>query len=130
MARHMQAEKLRAKAVRGEVTRSGQQLARYLYYLGRIRAVRLEYSEAKDCLQQAARKVGLVTASTPLQVCDVGMQSGRRALVSCPIKRAGAALAELQARSDCVLQQSHFGPVVLPGRLDHGVYESGSLAAS
>ena len=40
------------------MTRSGQQLARYLYYLGRIRAVRLEYSEAKDCLQQAARKVG------------------------------------------------------------------------
>ena len=42
--------------MRGEVSRSGQQLARYLYYLGRIRAVQLEYSEAKDCLQQASRK--------------------------------------------------------------------------
>jgi hypothetical protein len=43
--------------VRGEVSRSGAQLARYLYYLGRLRAVQLDYSEAKDCLQQAARKV-------------------------------------------------------------------------
>ena len=29
---------------------------RYLYYLGRIRAVQLEYTDAKDCLQQAARR--------------------------------------------------------------------------
>jgi hypothetical protein len=34
-----------------------QQLCRYLYYLGRIRAIQLEYTEAKDCLQQALRKV-------------------------------------------------------------------------
>jgi len=52
-----QAEKLRsqAQAVAGEQG-SGQQLCRYLYYLGRVRAVALEYSEAKDCLQQALRK--------------------------------------------------------------------------
>jgi hypothetical protein len=53
-----QAERLRAKAQRPESSRSMQQACRYLYYLGRIRAVQLEYSEAKDCLQQAARKVG------------------------------------------------------------------------
>jgi hypothetical protein len=52
-----QAERLRAKAQRPEGARSMQQACRYLYYLGRIRAVQLEYSEAKDCLQQAARKV-------------------------------------------------------------------------
>ncbi|PSC71553.1 26S proteasome regulatory subunit [Micractinium conductrix] len=51
-----QAERLRAKAHRPEASRSMQQACRYLYYLGRIRAVQLEYSEAKDCLQQAARK--------------------------------------------------------------------------
>lgn len=51
-----QAERLRAKAQRPEAARSMQQQCRYLYYLGRIRAVQLEYSEAKDCLQQAARK--------------------------------------------------------------------------
>lgn len=51
-----QAERLRAKAQRPEVSRSPQQACRYLLYLGRIRAVQLEYSEAKDCLQQAARK--------------------------------------------------------------------------
>ena len=52
-----QAEKLRSKAQRPEVSRSTQQLCRYLYYLGRIRAIQLDYTEAKDCLQQAARKV-------------------------------------------------------------------------
>lgn len=51
-----QAEKFRSKAQRGELFRSHQQYCRYLYYLGRIRAVQLEYSEARDCLQQASRK--------------------------------------------------------------------------
>lgn len=32
------------------------QLCRYLYYLGRIRTIQLEYTDAKDCLLQAARK--------------------------------------------------------------------------
>lgn len=54
-----QAEKLRAQAQRPEAPRSNQQYCRYLYFLGRIRAVQLEYSEAKECLQQAARKVRL-----------------------------------------------------------------------
>ena len=35
---------------------SHPQLCRYLYYLGRTRAIQLEYSEAKECLQQAVRK--------------------------------------------------------------------------
>lgn len=32
------------------------QLCRYLYYLGKIRTIQLEYTDAKDCLLQAARK--------------------------------------------------------------------------
>lgn len=52
-----QAEKLRSKAQRPEVSRSTQQLCRHLYYLGRIRAIQLEYTDSKDCLQQALRKV-------------------------------------------------------------------------
>lgn len=52
-----QAEKLRAQAQRPEAARSNQQYCRYLFYFGRIRAVQLEYTEAKECLVQAARKV-------------------------------------------------------------------------
>ena len=55
------------------MSRSGAQLARYLYLLGRIRAVQLEYSEAKDCLQQAARKVRPPAAVT---VCSMGEGCG------------------------------------------------------
>jgi len=51
-----QAEKFRSKAQKEDVFRSHQQYCRYLYYLGRIRAIQLEYSEARDCLQQASRK--------------------------------------------------------------------------
>eukprot|EP01023_Acetabularia_acetabulum_P059511 TRINITY_DN7154_c0_g1_i1.p1 TRINITY_DN7154_c0_g1~~TRINITY_DN7154_c0_g1_i1.p1 ORF type:complete len:490 (-),score=67.90 TRINITY_DN7154_c0_g1_i1:204-1652(-) len=51
-----QAEKLRSKAQRPEQSRSNTQFCRYLYYLGRIRAVQLEYMEAKESLQQALRK--------------------------------------------------------------------------
>ena len=64
----LQAERLRAKAQRPSETggrSSMQQQCRHLYYLGRIRAVQLEYSEAKDCLQQAARKVGAGRQHTP-----------------------------------------------------------------
>jgi len=32
-----------------------------MYYLGRIRAIQLEYSDAKECLTQAHRKVGAYT---------------------------------------------------------------------
>lgn len=53
----VQAEALRSKAQRPETVRQQQQLARYLYYLGRIQAVQLDYTDAKDSLQQAARKV-------------------------------------------------------------------------
>ncbi|KAL6766568.1 RPN3 [Auxenochlorella protothecoides x Auxenochlorella symbiontica] len=52
-----QADALRARAQRPDTARDVQQLARYLYHLGRIHAVRLDYSEAKECLQQAVRKV-------------------------------------------------------------------------
>jgi len=49
-----QAEKLRSKSP--EPTRSNTQICRYLYYWGRIRAIQLEYTDARDCLQQAIRK--------------------------------------------------------------------------
>lgn len=52
-----QAEKFRSKAVKEDaVWRSHQQYVRYLLYLGRIRAIQLEYSEARDCLHQASRR--------------------------------------------------------------------------
>ncbi|KAG6554271.1 hypothetical protein Mapa_004187 [Marchantia paleacea] len=50
-----QAEKLRSKTQRVE-SHSNQQLCRYLYYLGRIRTIQLEYTDSKECLLQAARK--------------------------------------------------------------------------
>ena len=50
-----QAEALRAKAQK-DVYRSSQQHCRVLYYQGRICAVQLEYSDAKECLTQALRK--------------------------------------------------------------------------
>mmetsp|Transcript_6158 Transcript_6158/g.10692 ORF Transcript_6158/g.10692 Transcript_6158/m.10692 type:complete len:487 (+) Transcript_6158:317-1777(+) len=49
------AEKLRSKTEMPE-SRSNQQYCRYLYYLGRIRAIQLEYTGAKECLLQASRK--------------------------------------------------------------------------
>ena len=53
----MQAEQLRAKAQRPEVDRSSQQMVRSLFYHGRICAIQLDYSDAKDLLSQALRKV-------------------------------------------------------------------------
>ena len=50
-----QAEKFRSKVQLPE-HQSNQQFSRYLYYLGRIRAIQLEYTDAKQCLQQALRK--------------------------------------------------------------------------
>jgi 26S proteasome regulatory subunit N3 len=49
------AEKLRSKTQRSE-SHSNQQLCRYLYYLGKIRTIQLEYTDAKECLLQATRK--------------------------------------------------------------------------
>ena len=54
----MQAEKFRSKAQKSEVFRSNQQFCRYLYYVGRIRTIQLEYTDAKDCLQQVLRGRG------------------------------------------------------------------------
>jgi len=50
-----QAEKFRSKVQRPP-SRSNAQQCRYLYYLGRIRAIQLEYAQAKECLVQAMRK--------------------------------------------------------------------------
>lgn len=51
-----QAERFRSQAQHQEPTRSSQQLCRYLHYLGRIRAIQLDYTGARDALQQALRK--------------------------------------------------------------------------
>lgn len=50
-----QADKLLSRAPFPE-TRSNNQLARHLFYVARVKAVQLDYSEALTCLQQAARK--------------------------------------------------------------------------
>lgn len=63
-----QAEKLRAQAPRPDTSRSNQQFCRYLYYLGRIRAVQLEYTEAKECLLQASRKAPAVARGFAISV--------------------------------------------------------------
>ena len=50
-----QAEALRAKAQR-DTYRSPHQQCRFMFYFGRIRAVRLEYTDARDALMQALRR--------------------------------------------------------------------------
>jgi 26S proteasome regulatory subunit N3 len=51
-----QADTLMRKTSFPEGDASNNQLARYLYYTGRIKAVQLEYTDAFRSLQQAARK--------------------------------------------------------------------------
>lgn len=52
----LQAEKFRSKAQKSDTWRVAGQYCRYLFYLGTIRAMQLEYTEAKEVLQQASRK--------------------------------------------------------------------------
>uniref|UniRef100_T1IVT3 PCI domain-containing protein n=1 Tax=Strigamia maritima TaxID=126957 RepID=T1IVT3_STRMM len=56
-----QADKLVSKSVFPE-TASNNEWARFLYYLGRIKAIQLEYSEAHKNLLQAIRKAPQLTA--------------------------------------------------------------------
>lgn len=56
-----QANKLKLRATFPEAV-SNNQFVRYLYYSGRIAAVRLDYSDALMCLQQASRKAPSATA--------------------------------------------------------------------
>ena len=51
-----QAEQLRSKTQIPDSSQDAHQQCRYLYYLGRIRAIQLEYTEARDSLQQALRR--------------------------------------------------------------------------
>ncbi|WFD25334.1 26S proteasome non-ATPase regulatory subunit [Malassezia nana] len=51
-----QADKLVARATFPRAKASNPQVARYDYYVGRIRAVQLNYSDAHTCLQQAIRR--------------------------------------------------------------------------
>ena len=49
--------------------RSSEQLVRHLFYHGRICAIQLNYSDAKDLLSQAVRKVRL-----NIYVCEAWMR--------------------------------------------------------
>ncbi|XWS62625.1 hypothetical protein CRYUN_Cryun06bG0027200 [Craigia yunnanensis] len=61
-----QAEKLRSKAPRFEA-HSNQQFCRYLFYSGKIRTIQLEYTDAKECLLQAARKAPIAALGFRVQ---------------------------------------------------------------
>ncbi|KAF5740895.1 26S proteasome non-ATPase regulatory subunit 3 A [Tripterygium wilfordii] len=61
-----QAEKLRSKAPRFEA-HSNQQFCRYLFYLGKIRTIQLEYTDAKESLLQAARKAPIAAQGFRIQ---------------------------------------------------------------
>ncbi|OMO75482.1 hypothetical protein COLO4_26099 [Corchorus olitorius] len=61
-----QAEKLRSKAPRFEA-HSNQQFCRYLFYLGQIRTIQLEYTDAKESLLQAARKAPVAARGFRIQ---------------------------------------------------------------
>jgi len=63
-----QADKLVAKCKFPELA-SNNEWARYLYYLGRIKAARLEYSEAQKHLVQAMRKAPQTAAVGFRQTC-------------------------------------------------------------
>ncbi|KAK4531224.1 hypothetical protein CCYA_CCYA07G2081 [Cyanidiococcus yangmingshanensis] len=53
--RYAQADQLYSRAPFPDI-RSNSQLARYFYYVGRIKAIQLDYSEAYRCLNNALRK--------------------------------------------------------------------------
>ncbi|KAB1997648.1 hypothetical protein ES319_D12G037900v1 [Gossypium barbadense] len=59
-------KKLRSKAPRFEA-HSNQQFCRYLFYLGKIRTIQLEYTDAKECLLQAARKAPIAALGFRVQ---------------------------------------------------------------
>ena len=61
------AEAMRARAPWPD-KHSNSQYCRHLYYLGRIRAVQLEYGAAKECLAQAARKAPRAAAGFRLEL--------------------------------------------------------------
>lgn len=58
---YAQADQFVSRSVFPE-TRSNNQLARYFYYVGRIKAIQLDYTEAYRCLSQAQRKAPQHTA--------------------------------------------------------------------
>ncbi|KAJ1966418.1 26S proteasome non-ATPase regulatory subunit [Dispira parvispora] len=63
-----QAEKLASKTVFPE-TASNAQMARYMYYMGRIKAIQLDYTAAHTFLQQAQRKAPQSSSTAGFQQC-------------------------------------------------------------
>lgn len=68
----VQADKLVSKSVFPEVA-SNNEWARHLYYLGRIKAIQLEYSAAHKHLVQALRKAPQHTAVGFKQTVSVAL---------------------------------------------------------
>ncbi|MEW5319431.1 MAG: hypothetical protein WDW38_010584 [Sanguina aurantia] len=124
-----QAEKFRSKAQKSDQFRSNAQYSRYLYYLGKIRTVQLEYTDAKECLQQASARTeqGLpqrVLASSgkpprhdrPDDVQSTAAPPARPATV--PNQRSSAAPAGLWGREG----NPREGLSSLTSMLDHAPY--------
>ncbi|KAK9740050.1 hypothetical protein RND81_03G007500 [Saponaria officinalis] len=68
-----QAEKLRSKAP-SFGAHSNQQHCRYLFYVGKIQTIQLEYTDAKESLLQAARKA-------PVSACGFRIQCNKWAVI-------------------------------------------------
>ena len=98
-----QAEALRAAARRPDPPRSPQQFARYLFYLGRIRASRLEYPEAREALLQASRKAPTVGANGFRLACTKWLTLVRLLLGDVPrlseLAEAGASCSKASTSS-------------------------------
>ena len=98
-----QAEALRAAARRPDPPRSPQQFARYLFYLGRIRASRLEYPEAREALLQASRKAPTVGANGFRLACAKWLTLVRLLLGDVPrlseLAEAGASCSKVSSSS-------------------------------
>ena len=96
---YAQAERLRSRAPLPEDAigaRSNAQQARYLHYLGRIRAVHLEYTEAKECLTQALRKAPARAAPGFRMLTTKWLVVVRLLLGETPERRELAGVAALQ----------------------------------
>ncbi|XP_039070231.1 26S proteasome non-ATPase regulatory subunit 3 homolog A-like [Hibiscus syriacus] len=61
-----QADMFRSKAPRFEV-HSNQQFCRYLFYLGKIRTIKLEYTDAKESLLEASHKAPVTARGFRIQ---------------------------------------------------------------
>jgi len=125
---HLQAEKFRSKAQKEDVFRSHQQYCRYLFYLGRIRAIQLEYSEARDCLQQVRRNRRMPEpAGRASRPCSA--QSPQASLPACMPLLQPAACTRTRLASICFVL-TPFQPIGISIYAQHISGKSGRLAGA